>query len=224
MKKQILWSTRKTKHFLLKGHIVRTLRLRREKSICGVSLNVGCGPHSREGWINADIISGDIYLDVRKGVPLNNNSVDYIFTEMFSEEISSKEFQFFLEECHRVLVEGGVLRQSIPMLDKLIDIYKGRSMFVQSKEVVNRHYNNYSEELPFYATNCLWFNSMFHRWGHYHFYDEETLKAMYRCAGFSDMSQKEFGESTYPKLNGMERHADVEWMKSAFVNIYEAEK
>lgn len=211
-------------HWLKNGHLVKKIKLISFRKSGIRKLNIGCGPHSVERWINGDIVGGDVYMNASKPLPFPSESIDYIFTEMFSEELKPSEFYVFLCECNRVLRKGGVLRQSIPMLDKIIDLYFDKSKIVSSTRVLARHYKKYDEGVPIRMTNCLWVNSMFHRWGEYYYYDKETLFEMYKTSGFERLHLCGFGVSDHPELANMERHTGVDWMENAFVNIYEAVK
>jgi len=57
-----------------------------------LKLNIGCGTVKFPGWINIDIeTNADLVLDIRRGLPFDNNSVDFIYCEHFIEHISYKE-------------------------------------------------------------------------------------------------------------------------------------
>jgi hypothetical protein len=40
-------------------------------------LQLGAGPHALPGWLNSDLISGDIYLDLGRRLPLPNQSFTF---------------------------------------------------------------------------------------------------------------------------------------------------
>ena len=47
-----------------------------------VKLNIGCGRTRIDNtWLHADIHRGEIYVDVLKRLPFDNNMVDFIFSE-----------------------------------------------------------------------------------------------------------------------------------------------
>ncbi len=184
---------------------------------------MGGGRHNIKRWLNGDIIGGNIYLDARRPLPIADGSFDYVFTEQFFEHLSLNDGVSFLHEAYRILKPGGVLRQSTPSLAPLIDIYLDRHPGVSRNQVYDRHVRNHHPNRP-----CLsaadFFNDMMRLWGHQFIYDEETLELLYRQIGFINLSWRKFGESDYKNLCNLEWHADVEWMKSAFVIILEAEK
>jgi SAM-dependent methyltransferase len=90
-------------------------------------LNWGCGDWRPEGWINSDIMEGpgiDIVCDIRDGLPLADDSLDYIVSVHSLPEIAYDDLIPTLQELRRVLRPGGVLRLALPDLDKAIDAYR----------------------------------------------------------------------------------------------------
>lgn len=89
-------------------------------------LNWGCGSHVAEGWINSDIKDGpgiDLVADIRKGLPLASESLDYAVTIHALPEFSYPELRSVLQELRRTLKRGGVLRLALPDLARGIDAY-----------------------------------------------------------------------------------------------------
>ena len=92
-------------------------------------LNWGCGDWTMPGWINADIKQGDgidIVGDIREGLPLDTDSIDYAVSIHSLPEIPYTELIRTLVELRRVLRPGGVLRVALPDLDKGIEAYHRR--------------------------------------------------------------------------------------------------
>ncbi len=82
-------------------------------------LNIGCGRDYREGWWNCDIstnVKADAYVDIRKDIlPFKNDSVKEIYISGVLEQILQNEHLIHtLNECHRVLVPGGVMEVVVP--------------------------------------------------------------------------------------------------------------
>lgn len=209
-------------HWLTAGHIVRFLKIRKilNTNQPYQGLQVGGGYHTIPQWINDDLLAGDIYLDASKKLPFPDNCIDYIFTEQFFEHLSYRDGQFFLREAYRVLKPGGVIRQATPSLNGIIDIYQDRNPVVRQEEVVRRHQKHNQD----CKNSCHFMNDLFRLWGHQFIYDQETFVKSHQQVGFIDVQIKSFGESSYQPLQQRERHADVDWMKSAFVLIGEARK
>lgn len=91
-------------------------------------LHWGCGSKARTGWINADILKGrgiDISCDIRDGLPLEDGSIDYAVGIHALSEIAYSNIVPVLKELHRVLKPGGVLRLSLPDMEKALEAYQG---------------------------------------------------------------------------------------------------
>lgn len=84
-------------------------------------LHWGCGHSPAQGWINSDIkqLGGiDIVADIRQGLPLDGESIDYAVSIHALPEIPYNDQLSVLRELHRVLKPGGVLRLGLPDLLK----------------------------------------------------------------------------------------------------------
>jgi SAM-dependent methyltransferase len=84
-------------------------------------LNWGCGSWTPPGWINSDIKDGpgiDLSCDIRQGLPLAEESMEYIVSVHALPEMPFNDIVPALKELHRVLKPGGVLRLALPDLLK----------------------------------------------------------------------------------------------------------
>jgi predicted SAM-dependent methyltransferase len=91
-------------------------------------LNWGCGTWPQPGWINSDVRDHpevDIVCDIRDGLPLESDSLDYIVSIHALPEIQYPDLVPTLQELKRVLKPGGTLRLALPDLDKGIQAYLG---------------------------------------------------------------------------------------------------
>jgi predicted SAM-dependent methyltransferase len=89
-------------------------------------LNWGCGGYPEPGWINSDLHEYpgvDIRGDIRDGLPLASDSIDYAVSIHTLPEIPYPDLVPVLSELRRVLKPGGVLRLGLPDLDKAIHAY-----------------------------------------------------------------------------------------------------
>jgi predicted SAM-dependent methyltransferase len=101
------------------GHVARATVRR---------LNWGCGAHVAEGWINSDVKQEpgvDLVADIRRGLPLADESVHYAVSVHALPELPYPELVPTLEELRRVLKPGGALRLVLPDLDRAIEAYQG---------------------------------------------------------------------------------------------------
>jgi len=98
-------------------------------------------PITPYGWVNSDIQAGagvDVVADIRGGLPLVDDSFDYIVSIHTLPEIPYGDLDRALCELRRVLRPGGVLRLSLPDLDKAIRAYLAKDVdyFLIPDEVV----------------------------------------------------------------------------------------
>jgi len=86
-----------------------------------MKINLGCGNLKLEGYINIDIserCQPDICMDIRKGlIGIKDGETDEINAGCILEQMSPSEFLFVVNECYRVLREGGTLRGYVPSTD-----------------------------------------------------------------------------------------------------------
>ena len=90
-------------------------------------LQWGCGGSAAPGWINSDIKVGpgiDIACDIKQGLPLEADSIDYAASIHALPEIHLNDQLTVLRELRRVLKPGGVLRLALPDLLKGIKAFE----------------------------------------------------------------------------------------------------
>jgi predicted SAM-dependent methyltransferase len=170
------------------------------KAIKPLKLNVGCGKVKLDGWVNIDIESGaDLVLDVRKGLPFNQNSVDFIYNEHFIEHLTFEEGRKILQNFHRCLKKGGVLRVATPDLDYVIQKY---AYNWKEQEWLSR------PAYQFIKTRGQMINVSFRAWGHQYLYNEEDLWNQLISVGFKSVIKYDFGLSNHSELFNLETRPD----------------
>ena len=99
-------------------------------------LNLGCGPHIFEGWVNADdyapkrrlrenAFKPNWALDITKPWKCPDNHWDGIFTEHVLEHVTYAQAVHVLREALRTMKRGAWLRISVPDLGKYGEYYLG---------------------------------------------------------------------------------------------------
>lgn len=159
-----------------------------------LKLNLGCGPHTIDGWINYDLESHPniTQLDLSLGrLPHPDNSVDFIFSEHFIEHVTKQQAVILLKECYRVLKPGGVIRISTPDLQELINWY-------QKDRLVNMH----GVWEP--KSCCDMVNEGLTFWGHKYLWDSTELYKYFLIVDFSSVSFFLKGQSGYRELQNLE--------------------
>jgi predicted SAM-dependent methyltransferase len=216
----LLLRVRGSIHWLATGHLVRRRMVARYLgSNDEPRLHIGAGPQGLEGWLNSDLICGDIYLDLSRPLPLPDASFAYIFGEHVIEHVSEGAGERLIGELHRLLRPGGVLRLTTPDLRQIIAIYEDRNPIVGRDE--------YARFLSGLADKpldrpCQGFNYYLRAWGHRYVYDEEDLVAKLEAGGFSDIQRHDAGESPHQALRGIERHGGEAWVNRAEAMCVEA--
>ncbi len=158
-------------------------------------LHIGCGSNILEGWLNADLESGDIILDARRKLLLKDNSFDFIFNEHFLEHLEyPKEALFFLKECNRILKNNGVIRIGVPDTKYCLNAYVNNNSlyFKLAKE------KWHPKEL---TTKMEHINYHFRHDGQHKFsYDYETIKKILKLARFNKVIRSSYNKSKFLEL------------------------
>jgi predicted SAM-dependent methyltransferase len=157
-------------------------------------LNWGCGDGTEPGWINSDVkeTSGvDLVADIRDGLPLEADSIDYAASIHSLPEIPFTEIVPALTELRRVLKPGGVLRLALPDLDKGIDAYHRKD--TEYFKVPDQDAKSVSAK---FVTQMVWYGYSRSLFTH-EFIEEQLLKA-----GFSKVDHVSFKKtaSRFPEI------------------------
>lgn len=161
-------------------------------------LHLACGKRLLSKWINIDIIPSwpgpEILLDLRKSLPLPDNTIDLIYSEDFIEHLELADGRRMLHECYRVLRPGGMMRLLTPNLRVLVEEYVERSP--ELLEWYSHHY----------GTTCFAeiLNHGMRSWGHRFIYDDEMLMRELQAIGFFPQLQTH-NQSSNPFLCGLDR-------------------
>jgi hypothetical protein len=142
-------------------------------------LNWGCGTHVVDGWINADRKVGggiDLSCDIRDGLPLESDSIDYAVSIHALPEVPYPELVPTLRELRRVLRPGAPLRLVLPDLNKAIAAYQrgDRDYFLIPDEEVTGLSSKMIVQLIWYGYSRTLFTP--------DFIQELLLKAGFRSA------------------------------------------
>jgi predicted SAM-dependent methyltransferase len=152
-------------------------------------IHMGCGNALLPGWINLDCypptpVKGVeiLTLDMRRGLPMENESVAALFSEHFLEHLPLETVRsVILPEIRRVLEPGGKIRIGVPNGEYFVDQYIA--------------YRNGTRDILFDSnrgdrTPMTMLNDIAHGYGHYFAYDFETLSQMLATAGFVNICRR----------------------------------
>ena len=216
----VLLRARGAAHRALRGHAVRSRAVERYLAAhAEPKLHFGAGPIELEGWLNSDLIAGDIHLDLERPLPLPDAAFSFAFGEHVIEHLPEQSGLRLLDELRRVLRPGGVLRLTTPDLRKLIALYEDRNPVISLAD-----YRRFFDELTAkpHERACQVLNDYLRLWGHRYVYDQEDLTAKLAAAGFVEVTRREPGESEHPPLRDLERHGGADWVNQAEAMCLEA--
>ena len=97
-------------------------------------INIGGGNWYYPRWENIDYWADDKYVDYRldlrgkKRLPLQDECVALVFSSHCLEHMSDEDSLFTLEECYRIMKPGGVIRISVPDMDKAFTAYRNNDL------------------------------------------------------------------------------------------------
>ena len=218
----VLLRARGALHYAARGHLARRRAVERYlASTNEPRLQIGAGPSTLPGWLDSDLIGGDIYVDLARRLPFPDGTFAYVFGEHVIEHLPEQTGSALLGEVHRIVRPGGVVRLTTPDLQKIIALYEDRNPVVSradyaaflDRETGKRH-----------ERACQILNDYLRLWGHRYVYDEEDLRAKLEAAGFREVERREPGESEHRALRGLERHGGEAWVNAAEAMCLEATK
>jgi predicted SAM-dependent methyltransferase len=159
-------------------------------------LNLGCGPVTYEGWINADEYAfkrtlrekrfrPDWRLDITRPWKCENNYWDGIFSQHVIEHVTYSDAVFVLQECFRTLKPGSWIRVSVPSIKRYVEFYEGRNSA------------GFFSQFPYKALAISFLTQM-----HFHksAWDGELMKRVLVEIGFENAHEVNYGEGTDKKL------------------------
>jgi predicted SAM-dependent methyltransferase len=175
-------------------------------SLKDIRVNIGCGDHPSEGWINLDVIShsGVYFWDCRSGLPFSDGAVAAIYSEHFFEHLDlESEARPFLRECLRCLQPRGILRIVVPDVGAYLRAYSGPWEPLAEMRPLDHTADGWRDRWlgQVYQTRMQFINAIFRQgYEHKYAYDAETLVLVMRQAGFADAIVQQSGISIDPKM------------------------
>ena len=174
----------------------RWKKLSREQVI---KLELGAGrKKGGNGWTTVDITGADINHDLRRGIPLGDESVDVIYTSHLLEHLPYPHLITFLGECRRVLKSDGQFSVCVPDMGSYIKSYVERTNF-RTVETM------YGPAVVDTGSSMDQINYVAYMGGHHHYmFDEENLINTLKNGGFSRPQARSFD----PEVDMEERDAE----------------
>jgi len=135
-----------------------------------------------------------INYDMRKRIPHEDDSVDFIYISHTLEHFTQDEGALFLNEAFRVLKKNGVIRIVVPDLELFIKAYEENDFLFLKK--LKEHYELFIPcKEPIDALNLI-----FRVAGHEYIYSYRKLKNLCLQTGFHSVEKKEYGQSNIPDI------------------------
>lgn len=136
---------------------------------------------NRANWVE--------FADATKNIPLADNSVNALYSSHMLEHVARPLARSFLQEAKRVLEPGGILRLSVPDLDKAIGDYnetKDADRFMTRLQVTAPAFATPKQKLTLFFTGYR-----HHQW----MYDGRSLSRLLEEAGFDEVNVQPAGET-----------------------------
>jgi SAM-dependent methyltransferase len=166
----------------------------------GLSIHVGSGSATLDGWINIDVWPAQLSLDFRWGLPFPNESAERIYlSHVLEHAYYPDEALQLLREIHRVLRPRGRVRIIVPDIEACIAAYVTNDRcFFEGRHERWPHWKIRTRMESFLGFAGVGpFPGMFaeaHKWG----YDFETMTRILTDAGFSEIVRSTFQGSGDP--------------------------
>ncbi len=184
-------------------------RLRRELAQATPPLRIELGGIApRPGWVvtNANW-NTRLFLDATQPWPVDPGSVELIFADNMVEHLTLDQARAFLRQAHTALRPGGTIRLPTPDVESAARYYLGEDE-ERAAAVLGMH--RQKGHVAEHSTDLL--RVPFADHGHHvgYLYDETSLSAELKRAGFHTIRRCATGESDNPALRGLENRTDEE--------------
>jgi predicted SAM-dependent methyltransferase len=168
-----------------------------------LQLHIGCGGHHLQGWINIDNYPAPLAIDLNWGLPFVAGSVRFVYLAHLLEHLFyPKQTHWLLDEIHRVLAPGGIVRIVVPDIEQCLRAYVDdnepyfsarREHWTSIPDDATRleHFLNYAGAGP---DPAMLFEH--HKFG----FDFETLRRCLERCGFIHVRRCDFQKSPHEAL------------------------
>ena len=159
-----------------------------------IKLDLGTDEKGKNGFTTVSLEKGDLSWDLRRGIPLEDKSVDYIYTSHLLEHIPFRELNLFLNECKRVLKDKGVFSVCVPNFRYYIEAYSKGEVF-ENPSYYKYAITDTSSKID--QLNYLVYMDQQHKY----MFDEENLLNILIKVGFRSVKLRKFD----PVIDSQER-------------------
>jgi len=191
-------------------------RRRLERALAATSgpLRLELGSNARRaGWVVTNVSwRARLHLDATQPWPIEADSVDVVFADNMIEHLPLPAGRAALQHAHTALRPGGTIRLATPDVEAAVRLYLGQNE-EQAEAVMEMHRR--AGRVAEHPVDIL--RIPFNEHGHHigYLFDEASLAAELKRAGFHGIRRCAAGESDRPELRGLENRHDAE----AFVQL-----
>lgn len=156
----------------------------------------------REGWVVTNVSAATTnYLDCTVPWPVPDGSVQYVYSDNVIEHLPLAAGRAMLEQAHRVMQPGGVIRIVTPDIRKHVELYLSGTQALEGD--VAKEYRDLGLVVD-HAIDLV--RIPIGSFGHHegYVYDFEVLESELKRAGFHSVVQCEMGESEHEALHGLD--------------------
>ena len=129
------------------------------------------------------------YGDATKELPLQNNSVEVVYSSHMLEHLDRNKVVLFLKEAYRILCPGGLIRIAVPDIKILVDQYietGDADIFIKSTRLCAPSPTSFIQKLRF-----LLVGARNHQW----MYDGNSLSRLIMKHGFTEVNVTPAGQT-----------------------------
>lgn len=176
-----------------------------------LQLHIGSGPYALDGWINLDVYPAQLSTNVLWGLPFVDGQCRYVFLSHLLEHLFyPTDALSLLQDIHRILAPGGVVRIVVPDIAQCIQAYQDQDEGFFRQRIEHwgagdgqatrlEHFLSYAGAGP----DPAWLFEA-HKFG----YDFETLQRALQRAGFRTVIRSRFMASAHTALQ-VDEHSQV---------------
>jgi predicted SAM-dependent methyltransferase len=180
-----------------------TVRLAARPLLAKIAFKIGGLSPTQKCFFDIVRANGIRWANVAKRIPLNDESVEVLYTCHMLEHLDREEAHAFLKESKRVLQPGGILRVAVPDIRAAVSNYLesgDADQFIEDTHLTIAKPVTLRKKITHIITGAR-----HHHW----MYDEESLKRLLMAGGFDNVMSLTPGNTTIsnPKgLNLYDRH------------------
>ena len=179
--------------FLL--HLISKNRWKKILQSNEIKLNLGSGnTKGKNGWINVDISGADINHDLTKGVPLDDNTVDAVYSSHVFEHIPFPNK--VMNQIESFCSVDTILYLDVPLENPF-------SFKTLIKRIFQQALLFFLRPKQFFAT--FGFGMFFHLHEHINYFSEKSIRKLLINHGFNDMSVFIDNKNGYPSVCALAR-------------------